>query len=245
MPVLLSDLDDTLFDHQHATRAALAALREQDARLRVWDLETLKARHHVLLEQFHQEVLAGRLTIDQAREARFSALVGGGPAAGLAAAYRDAYIAGWREVTGAATLLAQVRALGMQVVIVTNNVASEQRAKLERIGLASAVDVLIASGDVGVQKPDARIFQAALDAVGARAAEAVMLGDAWRADVEGAVGAGIRPVWFNRFAVSAPDPSVASITSLMECVPLLAKRGECDAADDQSERGTEAHGHRL
>lgn len=214
VPVLLSDLDDTLFDHQHATRSALARLREADARLQQWDLESLKVRHHALLEQFHQEVMAGRLTIDQAREARFSALVGGGDARGLAEAYRDAYVADWREVEGAAALLTAVRALGIQVVVVTNNIVSEQRRKLDRLGLTGLVDVLITSEEVGVQKPDPRIFLAALQSVTAEPVHAVMLGDAWPADVEGARGVGIRPVWLNRHGRECPDPAVQMLASL-------------------------------
>ncbi len=218
MRVLLSDLDDTLFDHQHATRSALTTLREADARLQQWDLESLNVRHHALLEQVHQEVMAGRLTIDQAREARFSALVGGGDARGLAEAYRDAYLADWREVEGAAAVLNAVRAQGVRVVVVTNNIVSEQRRKLDRLGLTSLVDVLITSEEVGAQKPDPRIFHAALQAVTAEPVHAVMLGDAWPADVEGARAAGIRPVWLNRHGRECPDAAVDMLTSLMPTV---------------------------
>ena len=214
MPVLLCDLDDTLFDHQHATRSALARLQASDARLQAWSLEDLKERHHILLEQYHQEVLAGRLTIDAAREQRFQALVGGGDAAGLAQAYRDAYTTDWQEVAGAATLLTTMRALGWAIVIVTNNIVSEQRIKLARLGLAPLVDHLVTSEEVGVSKPHAGIFEHALARVSTTAADAVMLGDAWPADVEGARAIGIRPVWLNRYGVASPDASVAELRAL-------------------------------
>lgn len=218
MRVLLCDLDDTLFDHQHATRSALARLRAIDDRLQAWSLEDLKVRHHQLLEQFHQEVLAGRLTIDEAREQRFQALVGdtggGRGVAGLAQAYRQAYTEDWREVPGAAALLRAVRAAGAAVVIVTNNIIAEQRMKLDRIGLSPLVDVLMTSEEAGVQKPDPRIFQAALASVDARAQDAVMLGDAWKADVEGALASGIRPVWFNRYGQERLTPTVDEVRAL-------------------------------
>jgi putative hydrolase of the HAD superfamily len=214
VPVLLCDLDDTLFDHQHATRSALARLQAADARLQTWTLEDLKARHHILLEQYHQEVLAGRLTIDQAREQRFQALVGGGDAAGMAEAYRDAYTQDWREVDGAVDLLRAVRAEGMTVVIVTNNIVSEQRKKLDRLGLSSLIDALVTSEEVGTQKPDPRIFAEALLRVGATPADAVMLGDAWIADVTGALASGIRPVWLNHKGITSPDPTVTELRAL-------------------------------
>lgn len=222
MPVLLCDLDDTLFDHQHATRTALARLQVADPRLQQWTLDDLKRRHHILLEQFHQEVLAGRLTIDEAREQRFQALVGGGDAAGLAHAYREAYTTDWREVAGAAALLRGVRDRGWSVVIVTNNIVSEQRMKLGRLGLADLVDHLVTSEEVGISKPHAGIFHHALGRVNADPADAVMLGDAWPADVEGARGVGIRPVWLNRHGTTSPDASVAELRALTPTDETLA-----------------------
>lgn len=213
MPVLLCDLDDTLFDHQHATRHALRTLQSADTRLQQWSLEDLKARHHVLLETFHQQVLAGAMTIDQAREARFSALVGGGDATGLAAAYRAAYVDGFREIPGALALLQALRTAGIPLIIVTNNVASEQWFKLERCGHQPWVDAMVASTDVGVQKPAPEIFDAALKTAGCAREQAVMLGDNWRNDVEGARQSGIPCVWFNRFGAQAPDPSVKQLRS--------------------------------
>lgn len=227
MAVLLCDLDDTLFDHQHATRAALAVLQAQDARLQQWSLDELKRRHHLLLEQYHQEVLAGRLTIDQARERRFAALVGGGEAVALARAYRDAYLTDWREVQGAADLLRALRAQGWPIVIVTNNLVSEQRLKLARIGLSPLVDHLVTSEEVGVAKPEPEIFEHALARVGAAAPDAVMLGDAWSADVEGARRLGIRPVWLNRSGAASPDPTVAEVAALHpldDVLPVVSTR---------------------
>jgi HAD superfamily hydrolase (TIGR01509 family) len=247
VPVLLCDLDDTLFDHQHATRTALATLQARDARLQAWPLEDLKVRHHILLEQFHQEVLAGRLTIDQARERRFAALVGGGDAVGLAEAYRAAYTSDWREVEGAAALLHAVRALGWPVVIVTNNIVSEQRMKIARIGLDPLVDHLVTSEEVGVQKPKPEIFHHALATVGASVDEAVMLGDAWVNDVEGARGVGIRPVWLNIHGTASPDTSVAELRALTPTADVMRTLGafgalptgdtrrHADPADDQGQ----------
>src|SRR5437870_1167181 len=79
--------------------------------------------------------------------------------------------------------------------IVTNNLLEEQQDKLQYCGLASCVDVLIASEDVGVAKPDRGIFDIALDRMGVAAPDAVMVGDSWANDIAGALNAGIRAVW--------------------------------------------------
>ena len=36
--------------------------------------------------------------------------------------------------------------------------------------------------------------------------ETVMVGDSWPADIEGALGVGIRAIWFNPSGMRAPDP---------------------------------------
>lgn len=222
MPVLLCDLDDTLFDHQHATRHALRTLQATDDRLQAWPLEDLKRRHHALLEHFHLKVLAGELTIDEAREARFSALVGGGDARGLAPAYRAAYVEGFREVDGALALMQALRAAAIPLIIVTNNLASEQWFKLERCGHAPWVSGMVASSDVGVQKPAPEIFEAALKTAGASRDDVVMLGDNWANDVEGARASGISCVWFNRSGAEAPDPTVRQLSAYTPLETTLA-----------------------
>ena len=82
---VLFDLDDTLFDHSHATEQALARLRRAEPALAAWTSEELQARHGAVLETLHQEVLAGALSIDAAREERFRRLLTAAASSELAA----------------------------------------------------------------------------------------------------------------------------------------------------------------
>src|SRR5689334_5419088 len=72
---VLFDLDDTLFDHNHATECATAVLRSEDATFSVWTLQELRRRHSEVLETIHREVVAGRMSIDDARRERFRRLL--------------------------------------------------------------------------------------------------------------------------------------------------------------------------
>lgn len=218
---VLVDLDDTLFDHTHATRSALDRLRAEEPTFGRWALEELVARHDEILEELHVRVLDGELTIDQARRERFTRLLraAGAPriadrAAELALAYRREYEVGWRPVPGARTLLDALREAGLRTVVVTNNGVAEQRLKLERCELAPLVDALVTSEEVGHSKPAEEIFLVALDHARASAPETVMLGDAWPTDIEGARRSGIRPVWLNRKGVPSPDESVQELGGL-------------------------------
>ena len=61
------------------------------------------------------------------------------------------------------------------------------------------VDCVIDSGAVGVSKPDPRIFQIALDAIGIEAADAWYVGDMPAIDVVGARAAGLWPIVMDPF----------------------------------------------
>jgi FMN phosphatase YigB (HAD superfamily) len=49
-----------------------------------------------------------------------------------------------------------------------------------------------------------------------------MIGDAWDTDIAGALAAGIRPIWFNRFGAASPDARVCEIRSLVPPSALLS-----------------------
>ena len=217
---VLLDLDDTLFDHQHCAREALRGVRNLHGVLAGMDPDLLERSHAEILEELHLEVMVGRVDLAAARVERFRRLY---RAAGLdadtdlsartAAAYRDAYVHARRPIDGAVQFLEAIRARAT-VVVVSNNLLEEQREKLRGCGLGDYVDVLVVSEEVGVAKPDSRIFQVALERAQVRAEEAVMVGDSWANDVEGARAAGIRAVWFTRDGRPAPDPDVPVLRSL-------------------------------
>jgi len=228
---ILCDLDDTLFDHAFATRQALARVLAGDPGCRDWPLDDVERRHNEILDAIHPEVLAGRRTIERARIDRFTQLLAAfngdaseARAAVWATAYRSAYELDWRPLPGAVALLEAARGAGVPVAVVTNNLRREQQLKLDRCGLTALVTSLVTSEEVGVAKPSAAIFEAALTRVGARAAEAVMLGDAWAADIAGARAAGIRAVWLNRRGLPSPDAAVEEISSLEPTADVLRKQ---------------------
>jgi HAD superfamily hydrolase (TIGR01549 family) len=217
---VLFDLDDTLFDHQQCARAALGAIRDLHPSFSGMEPARFEQSHSQILETLHLEVLAGRLPLDAARVERFRRLysaagVEAGPEMSEQAAvvYRDRYIASRTEVKGATALLEALRHRA-RVVIVSNNLLAEQQAKLRHCGLDRHIDALVVSEEAGVSKPDPGIFEIALRRADVTASEAVMVGDSWTNDIEGARAVGIRAVWFNRDGRAAPDPGVQTITSL-------------------------------
>ena len=218
---VLFDLDDTLFDHRGCSRDALASVQNSHHALGAMALDDLETAHSRVLEELHADVMLGRVPLEQARLERFRRLIamsGGTPpdeaVARTAATYRDRYKEVRRAVRGARDLL-QALSNRARIGIVSNNLFDEQREKLEHCGLAGFIDALVVSERVGVSKPDPAIFVAALEALQCDAAETVMVGDSWAADIAGARAAGIRPIWFNPLGAKSPDGEpVAELRSL-------------------------------
>jgi putative hydrolase of the HAD superfamily len=210
---VLFDLDDTLVDHQHASRAAIAGVRERFKGLQSKELEDLVRENQRILDSMHHEVAIGKRDVADARIERYRRLfayVGEGHERAGAAAelHRRIYQSSRKCVQGALELVTHLHAR-LRIGVITNNTVTEQKEKLATFGFAPHVDVLVTSEEAGVAKPDPQIFRLALERLACEPYEAVMIGDAWVQDILGATSAGIRALWLNRNGLAHPDPAVA------------------------------------
>ncbi|WP_284320293.1 HAD family hydrolase [Dyella acidisoli] len=96
-------------------------------------------------------------------------------------------------------------------------------ADLERIGLHLHFAHHISARDVGVAKPDARIFLAAAEKLGMAPENILHVGDDPELDVVGARDAGMRTAWINRAGHpwpgalgAAPDLDLRDLAALVE-----------------------------
>ena len=96
----------------------------------------------------------------------------------------------------ALTLLTQLRQAGYTLGVVSNR-GTPFHDELENLGLAKFVHFSLAGGEVKSFKPDAGIFNAAVERAGTSAAEAIYVGDNYFADVIGSRRAGLRPVLYD------------------------------------------------
>jgi HAD superfamily hydrolase (TIGR01549 family) len=68
--------------------------------------------------------------------------------------------------------------------------------ELEKHGLNNYFEFILSSADLGVRKPDPRIFQSALETLDLEPQEVWYIGDRWDADIIGANSVRMTPVWF-------------------------------------------------
>jgi len=91
---------------------------------------------------------------------------------------------------------------------------------LEAVGVRSTFDVRVISGIEGIEKPDPRIFEIAMERAGVDPDRSVYVGDNPEFDVEPALAVGMFPVLIDRRERHADTP-VARITSMLELPALL------------------------
>ena len=107
--------------------------------------------------------------------------------------------------------LALVRRSGARAAAISNSNGSVASV-LAAVGLGPYLDFVVDSGEVGIEKPDPRIFEVALARAGVAPADAAYIGDFYSIDVKGATAAGLRAVlldpggfWGARDCAMAPD----------------------------------------
>ncbi len=106
-----------------------------------------------------------------------------------------------------------------QLGIITNGPSAPQRGKLSKFPDLSIFGHILVSGEWGTHKPDRSIFEEMLRLFDVSPAEMIYVGDNQDADIQGALNAGIRPVWLNGHH-HVGRHHVTEITSIEELIKL-------------------------
>jgi putative hydrolase of the HAD superfamily len=130
----------------------------------------------------------------------------------------------WELYPDVLPAIRELRELGMRLGVLSDW-GSNLLPIVDMLGLGVELDFVIASGAVGLSKPDPAFFRLAATRSGVPPGEALMVGDSYRADIEGAESAGMdgilirRPEWRDRREAVPPEARViASLAELPEIV---------------------------
>ncbi|CAH9123920.1 unnamed protein product [Cuscuta epithymum] len=110
----------------------------------------------------------------------------------------------WRLPDRASDTLSNLKDCGVKLAVVSN-FDTRLRKLLKDLNVVHLFDAVIVSAEVGYEKPDAKIFQAALDQICVETTKAVHVGDDAKADKEGANAAGIECWLWGRDVKSFAD----------------------------------------
>jgi putative hydrolase of the HAD superfamily len=120
--------------------------------------------------------------------------------------------------------LDSLRANGLIVGIISNMNSGGQRL-CDDMGLTGHVDFAVTSGETGFEKPDRRIFEAALLKAGVAAGEAAVVGDQLESDIYGAENAGLVPILmdrYNGYVNYTAHPRVIDMESVITVIAKMA-----------------------
>lgn len=129
-----------------------------------------------------------------------------------------------RPYPEAVEVLAALQERGYRIGVIANQSAGTAD-RLRAWGMIQHIDLVVASAEEGVAKPDPAIFRIALERAGCAAEEAVMIGDRLDNDIAPAKAEGMRTVWVPqgpavwqsvRRAAECPDKQVKGLRELLD-----------------------------
>jgi putative hydrolase of the HAD superfamily len=118
-----------------------------------------------------------------------------------------------------------LRESGRRLALLTNGAAAAQRRKINRFEIADLFDTILVEGELGFGKPDERVYQRALSALGVMPAQAWMVGDNLDFDVAAPQKLGLSGVWIDVRGQGLPGGSAVKpdyiVRSLAELRSLI------------------------
>jgi putative hydrolase of the HAD superfamily len=212
LAAVLFDLDDTLHDDTLTYRRAARRVAEDVAASHGVETERLLTAYIEQSETFWKGLSADRLGTPlvalRASMWRAALVVCGIDDPALAErcghAYND-YRRGLLQLwPGAAELLARLRAKGLRLALITNGFAETHREKIALLALEDVFDEVFIADEVGMVKPDPRLFRLAAERLGVAPEACAMVGDRFDRDVVGAHAVRMFTVWMNVRGESVP-----------------------------------------
>ena len=201
---LLLDADDTIFDFGAAEARAIS---EVITFAGIGDPRAAEV-YSEINKGYWRKLEKGEVTTAQLRVLRFRDFAARYGVSVEAETMADAFVAALsrqRElIPGALAAVGEIAAR-IPVAIVTNGIAEVQHARFDASPIMAHVSALVISGEVGFQKPDARIVFSALDHLGVRPADALLVGDGLQSDIRAAENAGVDACWYNPKKIPRPE----------------------------------------
>ena len=225
MKAVFFDLDNTLYSYDRAhgqAYAAVQALAGRELGLSPAAFDRLHREANAILTRrcgggppIHDRMLRFQILLERL-----------GKPIGLAPVLADCY---WRTLLdameaepGAVQTLRALKDRGLTLGIGTNMTLDWQLEKLRRLGLLELVDFVVTSEEVGVEKPDPKLFALCAEKADAPAEACCFVGDSLEKDALAARNCGMLGVWYCPGGSDRSLEEVPILRALPELPALLA-----------------------
>lgn len=219
---VIFDLDDTLVDHSYASRMALYVISKENAAFADAGLDRLVQLWGMSIDTYWPRVIRGEISLLQNRIIRIGNMakelghnIRDDEILRIAQIYSREYMKRCAPIEGSMEILRKIRDEGIRTGIITNNISEMKYEKVDRLGFSPYLDSVTLSAEYGIMKPRPEIFHIALNRLKTSPGRSVMIGDSLENDVSGAIGAGMKAIWFNRGSMesSVANTGIISINS--------------------------------
>lgn len=194
---ILLDMDNTLFDFDHAEENAFFGVCQQ---YEISADHYAYTAYHAINDYLWKELEKGCIQREHLRELRFSCMLHLMRREDVnAVAFNEQYMEGVASdpgmFPGAAQLCRTLLERGYLLGIVTNGSARNQMRRLEASEIAGLIDVVEISEN-SRPKPEPDIFLRAAARLGVQPEETLVVGDSLPADIQGGKRAGMDTLWY-------------------------------------------------
>ena len=218
---VIFDLDNTLYDydaaHEHAFGALCAFsgntldLPEAEFRIvynQVMDEQTSRAGGQYAA--IHNRMIRFQMILERLKKPILYA-------PDMSDVYWNAFLDACQPVPGVRETLQALRG-AYTIGIGTNMTADYQFRKLQTLRLLDLIDFLVSSEEVGVEKPERKLFEVCAQKAGCPAGACLFVGDSLSHDVRGALDAGMAAVWLSAKPAPAHIDRIAHISALPDFI---------------------------
>ncbi len=223
------DLDDTLWNFSACSLAALKILYSESRILQMAyaSFDLFSDSYHVLNSELWKLYHANAISRDYLQHERFARLLSGveshvkscDEAMLLNARYLH-ILSGFPTLIDGAAEVLEALSKRYLLAVLSNGFIDTQYRKMHSSGLDRLITRTIVSDEIGIQKPDRRIFDYAVRETGAH--NPILVGDNPDADIRGAIDAGWKAIFFDVKVVQPAFPRQAlRITDLRELLKIF------------------------
>jgi YjjG family noncanonical pyrimidine nucleotidase len=218
------DADDTLFDYPAAERAALLTCHHKfhiPLEPKIF-IDAYRRHNHDVWREFERgETDQATLRVERFRRLSAELNLAEMPLDKISSFYLETLAHQSQLLPGALDLVRKL-AIKFPLALITNGIASVQNKRFAASPISTYFRSIVISEEVGIAKPDPRIFAPALQKIGVEVADVLYIGDSVTSDMAAARNAGMDFCWVNPKGIPvpagyAPVFIIAAIKDLLEC----------------------------
>ena len=198
------DLDDTLVNSKKAEYNAICEFKNTYDEFKGINNDEFAKSWHKVTTDVYELYHSGKISFEELRMKRMQGLFNtygvnleDEEAKEKFKDYHKIYEKNWLLFDDAIDTLDKLKNK-YKLAIVSNGDGEQQRRKIDYTGLKEYFPEIIISSEVGVSKPDKKIFEITCEKMNITPEECIMVGDKYSTDVEGGLNAGLTAVWVDR-----------------------------------------------